>query len=470
MTFNSIQYVVFLLLVIAIVWSIRSRWRNPFLLLASYAFYASWDWRFLGLIVVSTLIGYTSGLALEATDDETKRKRILGFRIVLNLGILGVFKYANFFLDSGAGVLRLAGVDVSNPALRIILPIAISYMTFEEIAYAMDVYRREIRATHNLVHYAVFVAFFPKLVAGPILRPKELLPQIAEERPAPDRDMVRAGVWLILLGLFKKVVLADSMARVADEAFNNPDSFGSVGLMIGVYAFAIQIYGDFSGYTDIARGSSMLLGFHLPLNFRQPYLSNSVTAFWKTWHISLSSWLRDYLYIPLGGNRRGPRRTMVNLFTVMILGGLWHGAGWTFIVWGALHGTYLAVERWRAIDLRYDNSARPPRRGDLWRMALTFHLVCLAWIAFRAPTIGSAWNYLTNIADPTAPFQGAGGAVLLVPIAAAVILIDLWQRRHGAEVPKIDTPARAGALAAAGGTAIVLFSGAAPVPFIYFQF
>jgi alginate O-acetyltransferase complex protein AlgI len=470
MTFNSIQYVVFLLLVIGVVWSIRSRWRNPVILLASYAFYASWDWRFLGLIVVSTLIGYTSGLALEGTDDETKRKEILAVRIVLNLALLGVFKYANFFLDSGAGVLRLAGVDVNNPALRIILPIAISYMTFEEIAYAMDVYRRDIRATHNLVHYAIFVAFFPKLVAGPILRPKELLPQIADDRPPPDRDMVREGVWLILLGLVKKVVLADSMARVADEAFNNPDSFGSVGLIVGVYAFAIQIYGDFSGYTDIARGSAQLLGFHLPLNFRQPYLSNSITAFWKTWHISLSSWLRDYLYIPLGGNRRGPRRTMVNLFTVMVLGGLWHGAGWTFVVWGALHGGYLAFERWRSIDVRHDNSARPPRIADLWRIFVTFHLVCLAWIAFRAPTIGSAWDYLSNMADLRSPLQGAGGAVLLVPVAAAVILIDLWQRRTGAEVPSSNSPARNGALVAAGATAIVLFSGAATVPFIYFQF
>jgi alginate O-acetyltransferase complex protein AlgI len=470
MTFNSIQYVVFLLLVIGVVWSIRSRWRNPVILLASYAFYASWDWRFLGLIVVSTLIGYTSGLALEGTDDETKRKEILAVRIVLNLALLGVFKYANFFLDSGAGVLRLAGVDVNNPALRIILPIAISYMTFEEIAYAMDVYRRDIRATHNLVHYAIFVAFFPKLVAGPILRPKELLPQIADDRPPPDRDMVREGVWLILLGLVKKVVLADSMARVADEAFNNPDSFGSVGLIVGVYAFAIQIYGDFSGYTDIARGSAQLLGFHLPLNFRQPYLSNSITAFWKTWHISLSSWLRDYLYIPLGGNRRGPRRTMVNLFTVMVLGGLWHGAGWTFVVWGALHGGYLAFERWRSIDVRHDNSARPPRSADLWRIFVTFHLVCLAWIAFRAPTIGSAWDYLSNMADLRSPLQGAGGAVLLVPVAAAVILIDLWQRRTGAEVPSSNSPARNGALVAAGATAIVLFSGAATVPFIYFQF
>jgi alginate O-acetyltransferase complex protein AlgI len=470
MTFNSIQYVVFLLLVIGVVWSIRSRWRNPVILLASYAFYASWDWRFLGLIVVSTLIGYTSGLALEGTDDETKRKEILAVRIVLNLALLGVFKYANFFLDSGAGVLRLAGVDVNNPALRIILPIAISDMTCEEIAYAMDVYRRDIRATHNLVHYAIFVAFFPKLVAGPILRPKELLPQIADDRPPPDRDMVREGVWLILLGLVKKVVLADSMARVADEAFNNPDSFGSVGLIVGVYAFAIQIYGDFSGYTDIARGSAQLLGFHLPLNFRQPYLSNSITAFWKTWHISLSSWLRDYLYIPLGGNRRGPRRTMVNLFTVMVLGGLWHGAGWTFVVWGALHGGYLAFERWRSIDVRHDNSARPPRIADLWRIFVTFHLVCLAWIAFRAPTIGSAWDYLSNMADLRSPLQGAGGAVLLVPVAAAVILIDLWQRRTGAEVPSSNSPARNGALVAAGATAIVLFSGAATVPFIYFQF
>lgn len=470
MTFNSIQYLLFLAAVIGLVWTIPRGWRNPFLLIASYVFYASWDWRFMALILTSTAIGYTSGLALHRSDDEAKRKRILVIRIALNLLLLGVFKYFNFFIETGVNIADSVGLGLATPAVQILLPIAISYMTFEEIAYAMDIYRRKIEPTRSVVDYGLFVAFFPKLVAGPILRPLELLPQISGFRARPDTAQIREGLGLILLGLFKKVVIADSMARVADAAFNSPDANGTVALVVGIYAFAFQIYGDFSGYTDIARGSAILLGFHLPLNFKQPYLSNSITAFWRTWHISLSTWLRDYLYVPLGGNRSGPRRTMINLFLVMLLGGLWHGAAWTFVAWGALHGVYLAVERATGIDRKYNNADRPARWADLPRIILTFNLVCVAWLLFRSPDFGTASTYVAAMIDIRAPFEGGAMAVLLLPVAAIVVLLDVWQRRTGREVPWDATPIPRGAFVGAASASIVLFSGAAPVPFIYFQF
>jgi D-alanyl-lipoteichoic acid acyltransferase DltB (MBOAT superfamily) len=471
MTFNSIGYFVFLALAVLLVWAVPSRWRNPLLLALSYYFYASWDWRFLALIVGSTLIGFTSGLAIHRAEDEHRRRQILISRVVANLAILGVFKYFNFFIDSGADLLDMFGADVGSPAVRILLPIGISFITFEEISYAIDVYRGELAPTKRLIDYALFVAFFPKLVAGPILRPQELLPQIEADRPPPGNRDVSEALSLIGLGLFKKVVIADSMARVADAAFDDIGGQSAIALLVGVYAFAFQIYGDFSGYSDIARGSSLLVGFSLPVNFRQPYLSNSVTAFWQTWHISLSSWLRDYLYVPLGGNRRGPRRTTINLFLVMAIGGLWHGAAWTFVVWGVVHGCILAVERRSGFGLRHNNADRPWRPSDLPATLLTFHLVCLAWIFFRAPSWGVAADYLTALVHSARlDFSGAQGTAMLLPAAAATVVVDLLQRRSGHEVPTSAGSARVGLLAGASAAAIVGFSGAAPVPFIYFQF
>ncbi|MDH4363956.1 MAG: MBOAT family protein, partial [Acidimicrobiia bacterium] len=337
MTFNSLPYAAFLAVVTLAVWRLRHRDQNRLLLVVSYLFYGAWDWRFLALLVGSTVIGYTAGIALEGTDDPARRRVIVMSRVALNLAILGVFKYANFFLSSAVAGLEAVGLSGTETSLRIILPIAISYYTFEEISYTVDIYRRDIRACRDPVAYGLFVAFFPKLVAGPILRPRELLPQIERPRLPPDADRMLSALGLLLWGLVKKVVIADTLAQLTNEIYARPELQSGLGLALGTVCFAGQIYGDFSGYTDMARGAARLLGFELPLNFRQPYLSSSLTAFWRTWHISLSSWLRDYLYIPLGGNRRGMSRTMVNLLTVMVLGGLWHGAGWTFLIWGAIH-------------------------------------------------------------------------------------------------------------------------------------
>lgn len=479
MAFNSVGFAIFLAAVVVLVWRLSHRRQNVFLLAASYFFYASWDWRFLALLVLSTVIGYTAGVALEATEDVARRKAIVASRVVLNLAILGVFKYANFFVGSAVDLLGSLGFSVHEPSLRIILPIAISYYTFEEISYTVDLYRRQIRPCRDPVAYALFVAFFPKLVAGPILRPKELLPQIEQPRQRPDSAQVGSALGLLLWGLAKKVVIADSLAMLVDQIYTKPEQMSGLSLLFGTLCFAGQIYGDFSGYSDMARGAARLLGFELPLNFRQPYLSSSLTAFWRTWHISLSSWLRDYLYVPLGGNRRGPRRTTVNLMTVMVLGGLWHGAGWTFLVWGAIHGTVLAVERLtgRAVD----NSEGRVSVGQLPRVLVTFAVVCLAWVFFRAPDLGTAttitWRMLTWASGDTV-WTAAVSLLVAVPVLVGA---DLIERRHQVSPPAADaaggrvaaltrSPIAVGSLVGLAGVALLISSGGQPVPFIYFQF
>jgi len=346
MLFDTPVYFAFLVLVVIAYWWLRHRYRqNVFLLAASYVFYGWWDWRFLGLIIASTIVDFFCAKAIEDTENVRARRVLLAISVTLNLTFLGAFKYFNFFADSFSALLHGLGVHIAPPVLRVILPPGISFYTFQELAYIVDVYHGRLKASRSLVDYALFISLFPHLIAGPIQRPSHLLPQVQRTRDL-DYDRFFDGLLLILSGLFRKVVIADNCALLADAAFNGrlgPPS--TVVVLIGVYAFSWQIYGDFSGYSDIARGSAQLLGFHFMVNFRQPYLATSLQDFWRRWHISLSTWLRDYLYIPLGGNQHGERQTYRNLLITMLLGGLWHGANWTFVIWGAIHGARLAVER-----------------------------------------------------------------------------------------------------------------------------
>jgi alginate O-acetyltransferase complex protein AlgI len=463
--FNSIAYAAFLAFVVVLNGRLRHRQQNVFLLVASYAFYATWDWRFLALLVISTAIGYSSGLALNAAEDEARRRSILAGRVALNLGMLGVFKYAGFFVDSFEDLAHAVGLSIASPTFHIILPVAISYYTFEEISYAVDIYRRQIEPCRDPVAYGLFVAFFPKLVAGPILRPRELLPQIERPRTRLDADSAWSGLGLLGWGLVKKVVIADSLAKYVDQIYAEPSRMSWFSLVVGTLCFAGQIYADFSGYTDMARGAARLLRFELPLNFRQPYLSNSLTAFWRTWHISLSTWLRDYLYVPLGGNRRGPRRTMINLMTVMVLGGLWHGAGWTFLIWGAIHGGGLALERRN----RGDNSDDLPRLKDLPAILATFTAVCVAWVFFRAPDLGSAVEILTRIITLRPGVNVTDAAIWLGGGAIVIAATDIYSRRAEVHRRRLDSKVK-GALAGIATGAVLVTSGGTPVPFIYFQF
>jgi len=471
LTFNSLQYAVFLPLVLAAYWLLPRRAQNLLLLVASYIFYGAFDWRFVGLLMLSTVTDFAVGRLLEGTNGDRQRKLIFLVSLAVNLGILGCFKYFNFFVTDGAQFLGHLGINLSPPVLRVLLPVGISFYTFHGISYTFDVYRRDIEPTHSLLDFAVFVAFFPQLVAGPIGRAHLQLPQFSRERVPPDRPQVRRSVLLILLGLFKKIAVADMLAPYAITAFAEPDKTSFVGLIVGVWAFAFQIYGDFSGYSDIARGSAFLLGIDLPENFNQPYLSRSVTEFWRRWHISLSTWLRDYLYIPLGGNRRRGLATYRNLLLTMVIGGLWHGAALTFVVWGGLHGLYLALER-RFANVAGEEYRRPwSWRRDPLRAFVTFQVVCLAWVFFRADSVGNALHYLGRIARMQGGTTDRSAVTMLALAAAAVFFIDYVQHRSCDHTPMLGwSPPLRGLAYGLMVIPIVVFSGGTPVPFIYFKF
>src|SRR3984893_98465 len=399
MLFDTPIFAVFLSLVVISYWCLGFRNQNRFLLVASYFFYGWWDWRFLCLMIASTVIDYFIAIKIADTEDPKLRRSLLVLSLVINFSILGFFKYFNFFVDSAAAALSTLGIHASLPILRIILPPGISFYTFQEVAYIVDVYSGKLPPSRSFVNYGLFIPLFPHLIAGPIQRPSHLLPQVQQPRQW-DSAKVFDGLLLILEGLFRKCVIADNCALIANAAFGG--SFGPPSLpvvLLGTYAFAWQIYGDFSGYSSIARGCAQLMGFHFMVNFRQPYLADSIQDFWRRWHISLCTWLRDYLYIPLGGNRNGERQTYRNLLLTMLLGGLWHGANWTFVVWGGLHGAGLSIERFvrRMLGRGEQGAASLPSAGAWASRIVIFHLVCLAWVFFRAPGVREAITFLRGL-------------------------------------------------------------------------
>src|SRR5262245_56127367 len=336
MVFNSLHFLWFFVVVYALYRVLPHRAQNWLLLVASYYFYAAWDWRFLGLLLGSTLVDYSCARALDVTEAPRRRKALLTISLTFNLTLLAFFKYFNFFADNLHVVFGAIGWKLDFVTLRVLLPVGISFYTFVTMSYVIDVYRREIPATRDLVDFAVFVAYFPHLVAGPILRASKLLTQIDNPRTI-SQEQIRDGLWLVAWGFRQKVFVADNLASVANTVFEPGMHHTGVNVLLGAYAFAFQIYGDFAGYSNIARGISKLMGIELIENFRFPYLVRSPQAFWRHWHISLSTWLRDYLYIPLGGNRGTSWQTNRNLMITMVLGGLWHGAAWTFVIWGVYH-------------------------------------------------------------------------------------------------------------------------------------
>jgi alginate O-acetyltransferase complex protein AlgI len=467
MLFDTPIFFVFLVVVTACYWCLKFGNQNKFLLLASYFFYGWWDWRFLCLMIGSTVIDYLIAIKIADTEDPRVRRFLLILSLVINFSILGFFKYFNFFADSLAVSLSTLGVHASLPILRIILPPGISFYTFQEVAYIVDVYSGKLPPSRSFVQYGLFISLFPHLIAGPIQRPSHLLPQVQKPREW-DSEKAFSGLLLILEGLFRKCVIADNCALIANAAFGG--SFGKPSIpvvLLGMYAFAWQIYGDFSGYSSIARGCAQLLGFHFMVNFRQPYLAESIQDFWRRWHISLSTWLRDYLYIPLGGNRNGERQTYRNLMLTMLLGGLWHGANWTFVIWGGLHGSALAVER----KLRVEAAARA---GILWkwlRRIFVFHLVCLAWIFFRAQSLKAAWSVLKGFtvwswrSDYTAAF------LFLALFSVPLLLIDLYLESSEDEYCFESMAVRPRVAFGLACALLLAFFGANQASaFIYFQF
>jgi alginate O-acetyltransferase complex protein AlgI len=487
--FNTAEFFIFFVAVLLLYRVLPHRGQNWMLLVASYVFYGWWDWRFLALIWASTVLDWALALAIERARERSgaaAAKRAIAVSIVANLAILGFFKYFNFFIDSAEHLLRGFGYEGSTWTLRIILPVGISFYTFQSMSYTIDVYRGELRASRSLADFALFVAFFPQLVAGPIERATSLIPQIQRPRHVTRIDW-EEGLLLFGLGLFRKVAIADPAGVIADGYFADPAAHSSVQLTVGVLLYALQIYNDFAGYSDMARGSARLLGFTLMRNFRHPYFATSLSDFWKRWHISLSGWLRDYLYISLGGNRKGHLRTHVHLMSTMLLGGLWHGANWTFVVWGGLHGAYLTAQHaLTGVAPRLANVclALPPfaRRsftnvpGATWMRTaqrlgsavFVFFLVNVAWLFFRAPDFVTAGEYVGGILAFTA---GAEGAMLpLLVLAAYTLFIDVPQAVADDEYVFLNWPVYRRAIAATAVGLVLLVSGTTHAPFIYFQF
>lgn len=474
MLFDTPVFLLFLTLVVAAYWRLRHHQQNRMLLAVSYLFYGWWDYRFLALILISTVVDFQCARLIARSDNPLHRRLLLALSVGLNVCFLGFFKYYDFFAESLAAGLGTLGIEVSVPLLKLILPPGISFYTFQELAYIVDVYYKRLEPSESLVDYALFITLFPHLIAGPIQRPSHLLPQVQRERTWDARQF-HDGVMLILTGMFRKCVIADNCALIAEGAFSGKLGEPSIPvLLLGAYAFAWQIYGDFSGYSDIARGSAQLMGFHFMVNFRQPYLSRTLQDFWRRWHISLSTWLRDYLYISLGGNRHGEAKTYRNLLTTMVLGGLWHGANWTFVVWGTIHGGYLALERW--VKGKSGNPDAVESHGlfspGAWLQRIfIFHLVCVAWVFFRAESIQKALTMLGGIGRWEWRPEYMIAFVFLCVFTLPLFVLDLLLESTGEEYPfERHQPVVAVAYAASMILAVLLLSGNQINAFIYFQF
>jgi len=470
MLFPTFEFALFFAIVFSFAW-ILSPWsggRKGFLVLASYFFYGWWDWRFVSLLIISSLFNWLAGVLLSRFSSDLARRSIVVIAVIANLSLLGFFKYYNFFLESLDGLLLTLGLERDLPFMQVILPVGISFFTFQGISYVVDVYRDEVEPSRNPLDIMLYISFFPQLVAGPIVRASSFLPQL-DEPPRLNKVMVTTGFLLILLGLFKKTVIANYLATdIVDRVFFDPSAYGASDLLLGIYGYAVQIYCDFSAYSDIAIGVALLLGYRLNRNFDQPYRAHNLQDFWRRWHISLSTWLRDYLYKPLGGSYGSTFATYRNLLITMLLGGIWHGAAWTFVVWGALHGGALALERawrqatgsWSGLGLR------------ILGIVGTFHFVCLTWIFFRAETFEHAWAYLIGLAT-----RWGEPSFYVSPFLIGLVIFGLGfhfvPRRSFVVAERLLRALPGPLIGLLFGLGLLVISSFGPqdvAPFIYFQF
>jgi alginate O-acetyltransferase complex protein AlgI len=477
MLFNSIEFFIFLPTVFALYWlplnKTASR-QNWLILVASYFFYGWWSWKFLILLAISTTLDYLYGFGV-ASDNNKKAKTFLYLSILNNLGILGVFKYYNFFAVEGQNALGLVGIHLHPVFLQVALPVGISFYTFHGMSYVFDIYRKTRKPVTNFIDYAVFVCFFPLLIAGPIERANHLLPQVQTKRVF-KYDQAVEGCRLILWGLFKKIVFADSLARIVDPIFNDYPHQNAYTLMLGAIGFSFQIYGDFSGYTDIALGTAKLFGFELLTNFKYPYFSRDIAEFWRRWHISLSSWFRDYLYIPLGGSREGKMIAVRNMFIVFLVSGFWHGSNWNFIAWGGLHACaflplLLLDKNRRHMSHIVAADRKLPTIKELLQMGFTFSFVTFAWIFFRSKNLPMAMAYIKRIITntikcPDQYFSTPSGIAIMAYIVPFV-LIEWWLRR---DERSLRTPAAFRPLLYFVLAVLIIFCFKKRTNFIYFQF
>ena len=481
MLFNSLDFAIFLPIVFALYWLLNHRLslQNLLIIAASYLFYAFWDWRFLSLLLFSTFTDYIIGICIGKEDNPKRRKAWLLGSISVNLGLLFVFKYFNFFIDSFVSAFHFFGADIQGHSLNIILPIGISFYTFQTLSYTIDIYYKKLEPTRDFLSFAAFVSFFPQLVAGPIERATNFLPQFFTKRTF-DPVFANEGLRQMLWGFFKKMVIADGCAKYANMIFENAGDYSGSALLLGTIFFAFQIYGDFSGYSDIAIGCAKLFGFHLKRNFAYPYFSRDIAEFWKRWHISLSTWFRDYLYIPLGGSRGSLLKVIRNTFIIFIVSGLWHGANWTFLIWGTLNAIYflpllLSKKTKRYTDIVAKGKCLPSFK-ECCSMLITFALTLFAWIFFRAESVSDAMRYISGIFSkslfslPNYPELFASAIVLLTVVV--FVIIEWFGREEEyaiAGIGKIKSSIMRWILYYIIAMAIFLFAGKS-ADFIYFQF
>jgi D-alanyl-lipoteichoic acid acyltransferase DltB (MBOAT superfamily) len=482
MLFNSFDFAFFLPIVFILYWYVAQknvRRQNLLLILASYFFYACWDWRFLSLIIFSTVVDYVVGLKLKNEQQVFRRKLLLAISLFSNLGLLGLFKYYDFFIANFAASFSIFGFSINPASLNLILPLGISFYTFQTLSYSIDVYKGRIKASHDFIEFSAFVCFFPQLVAGPIERASHLLPQLKNKRLFNYHEAIK-GSRQILWGLFKKIVIADNCAKYANYIFDHSTDLNGSTLLLGAFFFSFQIYGDFSGYTDIAIGSSRLLGIKLSRNFSYPYFSRDIAEFWRRWHISLSSWFRDYVYIPLGGSRNKIYITIRNILVVFLVCGFWHGAKWTFIFWGLLHALYylplLLFKRNRKnIDIVASDSMFPSLK-ELLNMGFTFTLVSLAWVFFRADDISHALAYISEVFSSSLYswpyFKGISMTKPILILLTVFTIIEWLGRKDEFAIEnillKIKSPLRFGIYYAI--VFAIFYFGGSKQEFIYFQF
>lgn len=476
MLFNSVDFAVFLPIVFCLYWALQNQTlkiQNGFVLVASYVFYGWWDWRFLSLIVISSGVDYFVGLYLHRTQDIRRRKLFLGVSLVTNLGILGFFKYYGFFVQSFADVIQVFGFRPHIHLLKLILPVGISFYTFQTLSYTIDIYRRKVKPTSDIIAFFAYVSFFPQLVAGPIERAFNLLPQFLEKRKF-DIEQAKDGLRQITWGLFKKVVIADNLAKYVDIVYTNFDRYTGPELLLGTLFFAIQIYCDFSGYSDIAIGTARLFGFNLMRNFAYPYFSRDIGEFWRRWHISLSTWFRDYVYIPLGGSRTETKtRHLINLIITFTLCGFWHGANWTFISWGFLNAMYYLPLVITGRHKRYNDIVAQgrfiPTPHEMLQIAGTFSLTLFAWIFFRADSLPHAFGFIEHLFNSN--WVKVPSFLQGLPYVLIVLIVEWFQRdkQHALQIEKIPVWGRWTTYYAVL-ISIFLFANTGHVPFIYFQF
>jgi alginate O-acetyltransferase complex protein AlgI len=457
----------FTLATLLIYWSVRDRFRTPILLISSYIFYAFWDWRFVSLLIVLTISNYLLTTRMNSETSPAVKKQLLVACLILNLLVLAAFKYLGFFQDGLTRILNLIGLNPDLPTISILLPLGLSFFIFQTSSYVIDVYRGDLVPEKSFINFATFVVYFPHMAAGPIMPSRILIPQIASVKVRPSFEQVQSGLGLIVLGLFRKIVIADTLAPMVNRILNSPDSFDWKSLVVASVGFGLQIYGDFAGYSAIARGVSRLFGIEMMVNFRQPYLATSITDFWRRWHISLSTWFRDYLYISLGGNRKNAFRTKVNLVSVMAIAGLWHGAALGFILWGLLHGIFLVIDKFLS-SFRSKN-----RKFGLASMCFGWFFtqlaVFFAWVFFRNPDISDALHLLSSIINRSTGIFEISDALLLLCALTVSFSLDLsekfllpfFQKRN--EIIK-------GLLIGSILIVSLVYKSSSVVPFIYFRF